>query len=398
MNTHASLHRRILVTLGVIVLFRLGQCLPAPYVTVRAPEDDHPLRWILDLLTGGGLSTLPVFAFGVLPCLAAPPLLRALIVVIPRLAALRAEGEAGARVLTRYRRRLTVVLGLVGAIGVLGLRGQDVLDGHGAVAVACLTAGSALVLRLTEVITDRGFGDGVRILLLAQVLAVLPSAFLRLYERVGWTAIAVMAVVTLSITVITIVVAQGQRRVPVQYAKRMIGVRAYGGTPTYIPLRFRQANSPAVLAAVLLSVPVFWPDVSWSGWLRDEGDPGRIAVYFVLVCLFAFIRAAATQDLVKVVRELVRVGGFVPGIRPGNPTAEYLGYVNHRILAFGAVCSGVVALIPALGLALLDASPRVPVAGVTLQVVLVFLVSVTLDTTRQIEALRQERRYEPFLR
>ncbi|MFI9452396.1 preprotein translocase subunit SecY [Amycolatopsis sp. NPDC052450] len=396
MNDRASLRRRILVTLGVIVVFRLGQSVPAPSVTVRAPETDHPLRWILDLLTGGGLFTLPVFAFGVLPCLAAPPVLRALIVLIPRLAALRAEGEAGARVLKRYRRRLTVGLGLLGAIGVLGFRGQDALDT--VVAVACLTVGTALVLRLTEVITERGFGDGVRILLLAQVLAVLPPEFLRLYEKTGWAAIAVMAVVTLSITVITIVVAQGQRRVPVQYAKRMIGRRAFGGTATYIPLRFPQANSPAVLAAVLLSVPVLLPGATWLGWLRDEGDPRRIAVYFLLVCLFAFMRAAVAQDMDKVASELVRVGGFVPGIRPGNATAEYLDYVNRRIIAFGALCSGVVAVLPVAGLGLLDVSPRVPVVGVALQVVLVFLVGVALDTTRQIQALRLQRQYEPFLR
>ncbi|KFU80040.1 preprotein translocase subunit SecY [Amycolatopsis lurida] len=389
MNERASLRRRILVTLGVIVLFRLGQTLPTPHVTVRAPEAEHPLRWILDLLTGGGLATLPVFAFGVLPCLAAPRLLRGLIVLIPRLAALRAEGEAGARVLKRYQRRLVVVLGQVGAVGVLVFRGQDVLEGQGAVAVACLTAGTALVLRLTEVITDRGFGDGVRILLLAQVLAVLPAEFLRLYERTGWAAIAVMTVVTLSITVLTIVIAQGQRRVPVQYAKRMIGRRAFGGTPTYVPLRFPQANSPAVVAAVLLSVLVHYLGLA---------DPGWIAVYFVLVCLFAFMRAAAAQDMAKVAGELVRVGGFVPGIRPGNWTAEYLDSVNRRVLAFGALCSGVVALIPVAGLALLDGGPTLLVSGVTLQVVLVFLVSVSLDTTRQIESLRRQRRYEPFLR
>ncbi|RSN63254.1 preprotein translocase subunit SecY [Amycolatopsis sp. WAC 04182] len=387
MNERASLRRRILVTLGVIALFRLGQTLPTPHVTVRAPETDHPLRWILDLLTGGGLATLPVFAFGVLPCLAAPRLLRGLIVLIPRLAALRAEGEAGARVLKRYQRRLVVLLGLLGAVGVVVFGGQDVLDG--AVTVACLTAGAALVLRLTEVITDRGFGNGVRILLLAQVLAVLPAEFLRLYEKTGWAAIAVTTVVTLSITVLTIVLAQGQRRVPVQYAKRMIGRRAFGGTPTYVPLRFPQANSPAVVAAVLLSVLVYYLDLA---------DPRWLAVYFVLVCLFAFMRAAAAQDMTKVAGELVRVGGFVPGIRPGDWTAEYLDYVNRRILAFGALCSGVVALIPAAGLALLDGGPALLVAGVTLQVVLVFLVSVSLDTTRQIESLRRQRRYEPFLR
>ncbi|EMD21656.1 preprotein translocase subunit SecY [Amycolatopsis azurea] len=393
MNDSASLRRRILVTLGVIVVFRLGQILPAPHVTVRAPEADHPLRWILDLLTGGGLSTLPVFAFGVLPCLAASPVLRALTVLIPRLAALRAEGDAGARVLTRYRRRLVVVLGLLGALAVVVYRGPGGFGG--VVLVACLTAGAALVQWLTEVITERGFGDGVRILLLAQVLAVLPAEFPRLYDTKGWAAVAVLGVVTLSITVLTIVFAQAQRRIPVQYAKRMIGMRAYGGTSSYVPLRFPQANSPAVLAAVLLSLPVLWPGVDW---LRDEGNPGRIALYFVLVCLFAFIRAAGTQDMVGVARELGRVGGFVPGIRPGDWTAEYLGYVRHRIIAFGAVCSGVVALIPAVGLALLDVSPRLPFAGVTLLVVLVFLVGVTLDTARQIESLRQQRRYEPFLR
>ncbi|WP_410648797.1 preprotein translocase subunit SecY [Amycolatopsis sp. cmx-4-54] len=387
MNDRTSLRRRILVTLGVIALFRLGQSLPAPHVTVRLPEADHPVRWILDLLTGGGLATLPVFAFGVLPCLAAPRLLRGLIVLIPRLAALRAEGEAGARVLKRYQRRLTVALGLLGAVGVVVSGGQDVLDG--AVTVACLTGGAALVLRLTEVITDRGFGDGVRILLLAQILAVLPAGFLRLYEKAGWTTIAVTTVVTLSITMLTIVLAQGQRRVPVQYAKRMIGRRAFGATPTYVPLRFPQANSPAVVAAVLLSVPVYHFGVE---------DPGWIAVYFVLVCLFAFMRAATAQDMDKVAGELARVAGFVPGIRPGNPTAEYLDYVNRRILAFGALCSGVVALIPAAGLALLDVGPMPLVAGVTSQVVLVFLVSVSLDTTRQIESLRRQRRYEPFLR
>ncbi|RSN22357.1 preprotein translocase subunit SecY [Amycolatopsis sp. WAC 04169] len=385
MNERNPLRRRILVTLGVIALFRLGQSLPTPQ-TSRLPLSDHAWRWILDLLTGGRLAT--VFGFGVLPCLVAPFVLRALIVLIPRLAALRAEGEAGARVLTRYRRRIVVVLGLLGAVGLVVSRGQDVLDG--AVTVACLTAGTAVVLRLTELITERGFGHGVRILLLAQVLAVLPPEFLRMYERKGWAAVVVTAVVTLSVTVITIVVAQGQRRVPVQYAKRMIGRRAFGGTPSYIPLRFAQANSPAVLAAVLLSVLVFLSGLEDAWW---------IAVYFVLVCLFAFARAAVAQNMDKVADELVRAGGFVPGIRPGNWTAEYLDYVNRRIIAFGAFGLGVVALIPVAGLALLGATPATLfVAGVTLQVVLVFLVSVSLDTTRQIESLRRQRRYEPFLR
>ncbi|MFE5569704.1 preprotein translocase subunit SecY [Amycolatopsis japonica] len=383
MNDRTSLRRRILVTLGVIVVFRLGQSLPTPQ-PARPPLSDHSWRWILDLLTGGRLAT--VFGFGVLPCLVAPFVLRALIVLIPRLAALRAEGEAGARVLTRYRRRLVVVLGLLGAVGLVVSGAQDVLGG--AVTVACLTAGTAVVLRLTELITDRGFGDGVRILLLAQVLAVLPSEFLRLYEKTGWAAVVVMAVVTLSITVITIAVAQGQRRVPVQYAKQMIGRRAFGGTPSYIPLRFPQANSPAVLAAVLLWVLPF-----------GLGGPWWIAVYFVLVCLFAFVRAAVAQDMDKVAGELVRVGGFVPGIRPGNWTAEYLDHVNRRIIAFGAFSLGVVALLPVAGLALLGVTPATLfVAGVTLQVVLVFLVGVSLDTTRQIESLRQQRRYQPFLR
>ncbi len=408
-----SLRHRILVTLLAIVVFRLGQDLPAPHVDTRAlegiPKTDDPWYWLLDLFTGGGLSTLPVFVFGVLPCLAAAPLLRTLITLVPRLAALRAEGQAGARLLTRYRRRLTVLLGLLGAVGVVVFRDREVFDDHGAVSiavtVACMTAGTALVLRLTEVITDRGFGDGVRILLLVQVLAVLPAEFLRLYEAKGWVAIAVMAVVASSVMVATIVVAQTQRRIPIQHAKRMIGVRAYGGNPSYIPLRIAQANSPAVLAAVLLSLPVLaadlWPTVTWLEWagsrLHDEGTPWRIAIYVFLVVLFAFIRAAGTLDVEQVSRDLVRTGGFVPGIRPGSWTADYIGYVYHRIVFFGAVYAGVIALIPVAGLALLDASPRLPFGGVTLQVVLVFLVSVTLDTSRQINELRLQKRYGQFL-
>ncbi len=405
-----SLHHRILVTLLAIVLFRFGQNLPVPPVKPHALDGtfqlDDPVHWALGLFTGGGLFSLPVFAFGVLPCLAAPFLLRTLIVMIPRLAALRAEGAAGARLLTRYRRRLTVGLGLVGAVGVVVFRGQQVLGDRGAVSVAvtvaCWTAGTAVVLRLAEVITDRGFGDGVRILLLAQVVAVLPSPVRRLYETKGWAAIVVMAVVVLAVTVATIVVAQVQRRIPVQHAKRMIGVRAYGGTSSYLPLRVSQANSPAVLAAVLLYLPVpaagLWPAVTWSGWLGSEGNPWRIAVYFVLVCLFAFIRSAGTLDVDRISRDLAREGGFVPGIRPGSRTAEYIGHVHYRISAFGAVYLGVIALIPVLGLALLDATPNPPFGGVVVQVVLVFLVSVTLDTTRQIDALRLQKRYGPFLR
>ncbi|MBB5850567.1 preprotein translocase subunit SecY [Amycolatopsis umgeniensis] len=404
-----SLRHRILVTLLVIVVFRLGQSLTAPHVDVRAIEGtskiDNPLYWLLDLFTGGGLFTLPVFAFGVLPCLAALPLMRTLIVLVPRLATLRAEGQAGARLLTRYQRRLTVALGFLGAVGVVVFRGEEVL-GDGAVTVACLTAGTALVLRLTEVITDRGFGDGVRILLLVQVVAVLPPEFLRLYEAKGWIGIAVMAVVALSVMVITIVFAQTQRRIPVQYAKRMIGIRAYGGTSSYIPLRISQANSPAVLAAVLLYLPVLasdlWPGVTWFEWigsrLRDEGTPWRIAIYLFLVCLFAFIRAAGTFDVEQVSRDLARTGGFIPGIQPGGWTVDYLGYVYHWICAFGAVYAGVIAVIPATGLALLDASPRFPFGGVALLVVLVFLVSVTLDTARQINELRVRKSYGQFLR
>jgi preprotein translocase subunit SecY len=419
-----GLRNRILLTLLVIVVFRLGQNLPTPNVNVRAlagiPKADNHLHWVLDLFTGGALLKLSVFAFGIFPCLAATMVLRTLINLIPRLAALKAEGEAGARLLTQYRRRLTVGLGLLGAVGVVAAvaghtsagaagQGRDILDDHGvlplAVMVVCMTAGTALVMWLAEAITDRGFGDGVRILLLAQVVAVLPAEFLRLCQAKGGAAIAVMTVVALSVVVVTIFVAQAQRRIPVQYAREMVGRRPYGGASSYVPLRIPQSNGPAVLASVLLYLPVlatqFWPDAAWLKWamsgLHDEGTPWRMAAYFVLVCLFAFLRAAGTIDPDRLAHEIARVGGFVPGVRPGRPTAQYLGYVHHRIIAVGSVYLGGVALIPALGLALLDAGPQFPFGGVTMLVVLVFLVGVTLDTARQIDARRAQSDYEGLL-
>ncbi|WP_223199529.1 preprotein translocase subunit SecY [Solihabitans fulvus] len=400
------------MTLLVIVVFRLGQNLPVPGVNVRAlagiPVADNQLHWLLDLLTGGGLGRVSVFAFGVFPCLAAPVVLRALVGLSPRLTALRAAGPAGASALARHRRRLTVGLGLLGAVGVvvaggsLPGAGRDVLDDHGVLAgtgtvlVACLTAGSALVLRLAEAITDRGVGDGVRVLLLTQVAAVLPAEFLRLCRVRGGATAVVLAVVVLAVMAATIFVAQAQRHVPVQYAARTIGRRFGGGARTFVPLRIAQSNGPAVLAAVLLYLPVLaarlWPGAAWSewapSWLRDEGTLWRMVVYAVLVCVFATIRASVAFDPERVADELARVGGFIPGIRPGRPTAAYLDYVHHRIVAVGAGYLGVLALVPTVGLALVGGGPRFPFGGVTMLVVLVFLVSVTLDTARRLETWR----------
>ncbi|CRK58279.1 Preprotein translocase secY subunit (TC 3.A.5.1.1) [Alloactinosynnema sp. L-07] len=397
--------RRLAVTLLAVVIFRVGQNVPLPTVDLAANsvEDDSPLYWVIDLLTGGGFRLPAVIAFGVLPVLVARVLMRNLVPVIPRLSALAAEGEAGTARIARYTRVLAVVLGGAGVVAAgIGDRGAIPL----VVMAATAAAGTALAILLAELITKRGYGDGVRILLLTQVLAVAAVEFWRLVQAKGVAAVIVALVVVVVVVMGTILVAQVQRRIPVQYAKRLIGRRTHGGTPTYVPVQMAQRSGPIVLAAVVLAVPalpgLLWSDATWlsaiTAVLWDEADPVRMVAYAVLVGVFAYARSAATSVPTTIASKLVREGGFIPGIRPGNPTAQYLEYVDRRMNAAGALYLGAVALLPEIAIAVLDAAPRFPFAGVAILVSLIFVVDVALTTAKQVETQLQMIRYQGYLR
>ncbi|MQY05141.1 preprotein translocase subunit SecY [Actinomadura macrotermitis] len=418
-----ELRRKLLFTLLIIVLFRIGQTLPTPNVNVKvlaetavAGRKNNPLYGLVDLFSGGALLKLSVFALGIYPYITASIILQLLTVVIPRLEALKKEGQAGTTKITQYTRYLTVALAVLQGTTVVamaatgrllgGVPGSaDILYDRGLAAVTTMvivmTAGTAVVMWLGELVTDRGVGNGMSILIFTQIAAVFPAQFWGIYKAKGPFVFTLVIIVGLAIMAGVVFVEQAQRRIPVQYAKRMVGRRMYGGSSTYIPLKVNQAGIiPVIFASSLLYLPSlaaqFWPHAGWLGWVRphlQQSDPWHMAAFFVLIIFFTYFYVAITFNPTEVADNMKKYGGFVPGIRPGRPTAGYLDHVLSRITAPGALYLGFVALVPMLSLALLKLGDEFPFGGTSILIV----VGVGLDTVKQIEARLQQRNYEGFL-
>ncbi|GAA3491468.1 hypothetical protein [Streptomyces cremeus] len=393
--TMPDVRRRLLVTLLAVLLFRLGQHLPLPGVDVTAvaaaDRPDGRLPGLLDLLTGGGLANLSVFAFGVLPMIAAHWVLVLGGILLPRLRAAAEAGRAGEALLARHARYVAVLLGAGSAVLVVRMAvdgrpplagaGTDVLRDTGALTqitlVACLTAGTAAVLWLSATITHRGFGEGLSLLLLAQVAAVFPGQ-VREVARAhgGWAGAVAPLALLLALalaTALVVTVRHSARRVPVQYAKRMIGRRAYGGTTAYVPIHGGRGGFDAMLLGSLLLL------------LPAPPTPWLVAAYALVVLVGVFLRGALGFDAVGIADRMKRQGGFVPGIRSGRPTAEYLSYVHLRVTLAGAVATTLAALLLAGVLALPGLHAPGAALGVTTLVVVVRLgVDTVLPTARQI--------------
>ncbi|WP_067485173.1 preprotein translocase subunit SecY [Actinomadura hibisca] len=419
-----DLRKKLLFTLFVIVLFRLGQNVPAPNVdvavlreTADAARNNNGAYSLIDMFSGGALLKLSVFALGVYPYITASIILQLLTVVIPRLEALKKEGQAGTTKITQYTRYLTVALAVLEGTGLVAMAssgqlfrgvpgGARVLHEAGplpvATMVACMVAGTAAVMWLGELITERGVGNGMSILIFTQVVAVFPAQFWAIYKTKGTFVLVLVVLVGLAIMAGVVCVEQAQRRIPVQYAKRMVGRRMYGGTSTYIPLKVNQAGIiPVIFASSLLYLPALAtqlrPDLPWLNRLAPhlrQDDPWHMAAFFVLIVAFTYFYVAITFNPTEVADNMTKYGGFVPGIRPGRATAEYLDHVLTRITAPGSLYLGVVALIPLLALALLGVGEQFPFGGTGILIV----VGVGLDTVKQIESQLQQRNYEGFLR
>ncbi|CAM5475813.1 protein translocase subunit SecY [Streptomyces spiroverticillatus] len=395
--TLPDVRRRLLVTLLAVVLFRLGQHLPLPGVDVTAlAATDRPegqLAGLLDLFTGGGLAHLSVLALGVVPVVAAHWVTVLAGAVSPRLRALAEAGSAGEARLALYARYVAVVVGAGLAFVVVRMTADgrpplaaadaDVLHGTGALAqltlVACLTAGTAVVLWLSGIITRHGFGEGLYLLLFVQVAAVLPGQVAEVARAHGTCAVVVAPVVlllTLALaTVLAVTVRHSARRIPIQYAKRMIGRRPHGGGATYVPIHGGRARFGLMLAASLLLL------------LPAPPRPWLVVAYAVLVFAGAYVRGILDFDVVEVADKLKREGAFVPGIRPGRPTAEYFAYILPRITVVGALATTLLALLPVGALALPGLHGEGAALGVTgLLVVVLLALDGLLPMARQIES------------
>jgi preprotein translocase subunit SecY len=431
-----DLRKKLLITLGLIALFRLGASLPTPGIDEKnvticanaataAGSQTANVLAIVNLLSGQALLRLSVFALGIMPYITASIILQLLTVVIPRLETLKQEGQAGQAKITQYTRYLTVGLAVLQSTGYIELaRSGTLFNGCGAAGstnplipnggvfniatmVITMVAGTTVIMWMGELITDRGVGNGMSVLIFTTVISVIPGELLAIYRDKGAFYAAVAVVVVVAIVAFIVFMEQAQRRIPVQYAKRMVGRRMYGGTSTYIPMKVNQAGViPVIFASSLLYIPTLAAQLfgnashpqGWVAWVaryvEQSSSPLYMLAFFVLIVGFTYFYVSITFNPDEVADNMKKYGGFIPGIRPGRPTAEYLRYVLSRLTAPGSVYLGVIALFPLLALSAIGVANQFPFSGVSLLI----MVGVGLDTVKQIESQLQQRNYEGFLR
>src|SRR6266568_4257719 len=408
------------------LIFRLGASLPTPGVSEHAVHQcvqastKTGVLGLVNLLSGGALLRLTVFALGIMPYITASIILQLLAVVIPRLEALRQEGASGTAKITQYTRYLTIGLAILQSTAIIALAesgnlfpncNQELIPDQRVFTITtmviCMTAGTAVIMWLGELITDRGVGNGMSLMIFTQVIAVVPGQLYQILENEGAFIFLLVLAVGVLIVAAVAFMEQAQRRIPVQYAKRMVGRKMYGGTSTYIPLKVNQAGViPVIFASSLLYIPALAANLfgnqlhpqGWYAWIQSHlvrGDsPIYMGAFFALIIFFTYFYVEITFKPYDVADNMKKYGGFIPGIRPGRPTAEYLKFVLNRLTAPGSVYLGVIALIPMIALALVGASQNFPFGGTSILIA----VGVGLDTVKQIESQLQQRNYEGFLR
>ncbi len=429
-----DLRKKILFTMGIMAVYRLGSFVPTPGVDYRAVAlcreqlqgaANNGVYNLINLFSGGALLQIAVFALGIMPYITASIIVQLLTVVIPRFETLKKEGQSGTAKLTQYTRYLTIALAILQATGLVAVASRPgqlfpnceaVLVPNKSVAVLfmmvlTMTAGTSLVMWLGELVTDRGVGNGMSILIFTSIAAGFPAALLQLRETAGWGSFAVVLVIAVIIVALVVFVEQAQRRIPVQYAKRMVGRRMYGGSSTYIPIKVNQAGViPVIFASSLLYLPALIsqfartgqqgaPQAGWVTFIEryfgSGAHPVYMGVFFALIVFFTYFYVAITFNPREIADNMKKHGGFIPGIRAGRPTAEYLEYVLSRITLPGSLYLGLVAIVPLIALNMTGTNNQnLPLGGTSILIV----VGVGLETVKQVEAQLQQRNYEGFLR
>ncbi|MDD7927902.1 preprotein translocase subunit SecY [Microbacterium thalli] len=429
-----DLRRKIGFTLAIIAIYRLGAHVPTPFVNfpnVQSCLDQsgtaQGLLSLVNLFSGGALLQLSIFALGVMPYITATIIVQLLRVVIPHFETLYKEGQSGQAKLTQYTRYLTIALALLQSttlvtvarsgqlIPVAGVPECEQLVTSEAwyaqlLMIITMTAGTGLIMWFAELVTERGVGNGMSILIFTSIAATFPAALWSIAIARGFEVFLLVLAVGIAVVALVVFVEQSQRRIPVQYAKRMVGRRTYGGTNTYIPIKVNMAGVvPVIFASSLLYIPALIaqfnqnPDADgnvpgWVAWIQQyftTGDsPFYMAVYFFLIIGFTYFYVAITFNPVDVADNMKKYGGFIPGIRAGRPTAEYLDYVLTRITAPGSIYLGLIALLPLIALATVGANQNFPFGGASILII----VGVGLETVKQIDAQLQQRHYEGLLR
>lgn len=416
-----DLRRKLLLTMFVMTIYRLGTYVPAPFVSYKNikvcldQSGSADLLTMMNMFAGGGLLQLSVFALGIMPYITASIIVQLMRVVIPRFEELHKEGQTGTAKLTEYTRYLTIFLSVLQSSVIVSVANTSLFVGctvkpipndsiaNKLLAILVMTAGTSLVMWLAEVITERGVGNGMSLLIFTGIAASFPTLLGTVSKSAGgWAHVAVVVGMFLLITVVVVFVEESMRKIPVQYAKRVVGRRTYGGTSTYIPLKINMANViPVIFASSILSLPQMIGhfgdrNSKWVQWLSTNftwTSVWYMLTYALLIIFFSFFYTSITFNPEEISDNMKRYGGFIPGIRVGRPTADYLRYVMNRITWVGALYLAVVALIPHIVFNYLGIQSA-RFGGTSI----IILVGVGLQTVKDIDAQLQQRHYEGFLR
>jgi preprotein translocase subunit SecY len=415
-----DLRAKILFTLFIIAMFRLGSYMPVPVVDIGILQRELERQGaggflgIINLFSGGGLSRLSIFSLGIMPYITSSIIMQLMTVVIPKLQQWQEQGETGTKKINQWTRYVTVVLALLQSTGLVFLFHNPAASGipdvfpagtftgtHVAFIVLIMTAGTALIMWLGELITQRGVGNGMSILIFTSVISTLPFEGRVILEQGGMGKFITIMLIGLAIVVAVIFVDQGQRRVQIQYAKRVVGRKMTSGGSTYLPLKVNQAGViPIIFATSVMYFPALLGSVYHAEWfqnfvnnhLQNQRSIVYMALLAMLIIFFSYFYTAIQFDPHRTADNLRKNGGFIPGTRPGPPTADYLNRILIRIGLPGAVFLAVIALIPTIVFAFWNLS-QFPFGGTSILIA----VGVALETMKQIESQLLMRHYEGFL-
>ena len=408
-----DLRRKILFTLGIIALYRVGAHVPMPGVNPADVKDlvqaGGSALGLLNLFAGGALENFAVFALGIMPYITATIIMQLLQAVIPTIERWSKEGEAGQRKITQTARYMTLGIALLESMGLLTVFQASSSSGGLGVnfdllteisIVVSLIAGTAAIMWMGELITQRGIGNGMSLLIFASIVSRFPSTIVSSFQVQPWLMFVMLAI-SLFVVAAVVFMEGGQRRIPVQYAKRVVGRRVYGGVGTYIPLKVNGANViPIIFASSILLFPTtiarFFTDVAWLQQLAAALSQGwlHITLYAVLIVFFTYFYTALVFNPIDTADNLRKNGGFIPGVRPGRATEQYIENVLNRITLPGALFLAAIAVMPQI-LFQQTGDPLVQAFGGTS---ILIMVGVALETMRQLESQLQMRHYDGFFK
>jgi preprotein translocase subunit SecY len=429
----ADLRNKILFTLAMVAVYRFGVAIRVPGIDNDAVKqfqdavESQGTLGFLNLFSGGAFGSFSIFALGIMPYITASIIMQVLGVVIPKLEKLQQEGAVGQRKITQYTRYLAIAIALLQATGLTFIFGEgrgsaffgaaqstpnvrllpDGMWPRGILVIMTLVAGTAVLMWLGELISQRGIGNGMSMIIFASIVSGLPYSYYSILQSKKWFIFVVLCALTIGIIIAVVRVELGQRRIPVQFAKRVVGRRMYGGQNTYIPLKVNQSGVvPIIFASSVLLLPVLLSNMlgSGEGWRGDivtfvdqylvnSQNIVYIVLFSLLIVAFAYFYNSIAFDPIRQADQLRRQGGFIPGIRPGPQTERYLGKAVNRITLPGAVFVAVIAILPYLLLWAGDVQ-SFPFAGTTVLIA----VGVALELMRQIDSQLMLRNYEGFLK